>query len=75
MYVTKRNMEAAVADLTKKLQHASDVIAVGVHLLHWIFLQCFTFLVMLTYICAEVFGHNCTAPSILPFEGNETFLK
>ncbi|XP_058777593.1 uncharacterized protein LOC131651884 isoform X1 [Vicia villosa] len=27
MYVTKRNMEAAVADLTKKLQHASDVIA------------------------------------------------
>ncbi|PNY10743.1 BZIP transcription factor [Trifolium pratense] len=29
MYVTKRNMENAVADLTKKLQHASDVIAVG----------------------------------------------
>ncbi|XP_020216679.1 uncharacterized protein LOC109800298 [Cajanus cajan] len=27
MYVTKRNMEKAVADLTKKLQHASDVIA------------------------------------------------
>lgn len=27
MYVTKRNMENAVADLTKKLQHASDVIA------------------------------------------------
>ncbi|GAU15776.1 hypothetical protein TSUD_235920 [Trifolium subterraneum] len=27
MYVTKRNMESAVADLTKKLQHASDVIA------------------------------------------------
>lgn len=43
MYVTKRNMEAAVADLTKKLQHASDVIAVGVHLLHWIFLQFLNF--------------------------------
>ncbi|RZC28426.1 hypothetical protein D0Y65_000421 [Glycine soja] len=27
MYVTRRNMEKAVADLTKKLQHASDVIA------------------------------------------------
>ncbi|CAL0308144.1 unnamed protein product [Lupinus luteus] len=27
MYVTKRSMENAVADLTKKLQHASDVIA------------------------------------------------
>ncbi|XP_061338781.1 uncharacterized protein LOC133285550 isoform X2 [Gastrolobium bilobum] len=27
MYVTKRNMEKAVSDLTKKLQHASDVIA------------------------------------------------
>ncbi|XP_054823253.1 uncharacterized protein LOC129321501 isoform X2 [Prosopis cineraria] len=27
MYVTKRNMEKAVLDLTKKLQHASDVIA------------------------------------------------
>ncbi|XP_028804605.1 uncharacterized protein LOC114759569 isoform X1 [Neltuma alba] len=27
MYVTKRSMEKAVSDLTKKLQHASDVIA------------------------------------------------
>ncbi|XP_047159579.1 uncharacterized protein LOC124830019 [Vigna umbellata] len=27
MYVTKQSMEKAVADLTKKLQHASDVIA------------------------------------------------
>ncbi|WJX62451.1 hypothetical protein P8452_47446 [Trifolium repens] len=27
MFVTKHNMEKAVADLTKKLQHASDVIA------------------------------------------------
>lgn len=38
MYVTRRNMEKAVADLTKKLQHASDVIAVCVHLLIGIFL-------------------------------------
>lgn len=37
MYVTKQSMEKAVADLTKKLQHASDVIAVGVHLLLGIF--------------------------------------
>jgi hypothetical protein len=39
MFVTKHNMEKAVTDLTKKLQHASDVIAVSVHLLHWIFFQ------------------------------------
>jgi hypothetical protein len=32
-------MEKAVADLTTKLQHASDVVAVSVHLLHWIFFQ------------------------------------
>lgn len=38
MYVTRRNMEKAVADLTKKLQHASDVIAVCVNLLLGIFL-------------------------------------
>jgi len=30
-------MEKAVGDLTKKLQHASDVIAVSVHLLLGIF--------------------------------------
>jgi len=37
MYVTKQSMEKAVGDLTKKLQHASDVIAVSVHLLLGIF--------------------------------------
>ena len=50
MYVTRRNMENAVADLTKKLQHASDVIDVRVHLLHWIFFQYFKSLVRHTFI-------------------------
>ena len=50
MYVTRRNMENAVADLTKKLQHASDVIDVSVHLLHWIFFQYFKSLVRHTFI-------------------------
>ncbi|PNX63136.1 bzip transcription factor, partial [Trifolium pratense] len=32
MFVTKNNMEKAVADLTKKLQHVSDVIAAQTHM-------------------------------------------
>jgi len=59
MYVTRRNMENAVADLTKKLQHASDVIDVGVHLLYWIFFQYIKFLVRHAHLYEQhVFEHD-----------------
>jgi hypothetical protein len=66
MYVTRRSMENAVADLTKKLQHASDVIDVGVHLLHWIFFQYFKFLVRHTHSYEQQgFEHDCIINSYI----------
>jgi len=43
-------MEKAVTDLTKKLQHASDVIAVGVHLLLGIFFL-YLYVAMFVWYC------------------------